>query len=140
MGGDGSKTGRSDEPGSLSSTDGLGGHSDGGDLSEAGDLGAAGETPLRLIISETLRHSMEERRVKERYIRHVITYAERMSDKLMHVSTGHFIAHRQMGNITCWVEYVPEGSAYKVFRVYMHRMKIEGDTDGPNGRRQLDLP
>jgi hypothetical protein len=83
------------------------------------------DSSVRLILTGDLRTVMDRRGVCEEDIRQVISFAEGTSNKLMNIDTGHFIAHLIIGNITCWVEYVPEGNAYRVFNTYLHRLVIE---------------
>jgi hypothetical protein len=83
---------------------------------------------VRLMISDELRSVMEKRGVCEEDLRQVVSYAENTSNKIMEADTGHLMAHRRIGNITCWAEYVPEGDAYRVLNAYQHRMVIEEES------------
>jgi hypothetical protein len=84
---------------------------------------------VKLILSDELRSVMERRGVCEEDLRQVISSAESTSNKLMEADTGRLIAHRRIGNITCWVQYVPEGDAYRVLNTYQHRMVIEEERE-----------
>jgi hypothetical protein len=86
------------------------------------------DASVRLIIPDELRAVMERRGVCEEDLREVISFAESTSDKLMETGTGRLIAHRRIGNITCWAEYAPEGDAYRVLNAYQHRMVIEEES------------
>ena len=80
-----------------------------------------------LHIADESRQRMQQQGVQESYVRQVIAFAESTSTKLVNTSTNRLIAHLRIGNITCWVEYAPEGDGYRVYRAYTHRMDIEGD-------------
>jgi len=80
---------------------------------------------LRLILSDGLRDELAQRCVDETDVRQVISYAESTSKKLMDTDTQHLVAHLKIDNITCWVEYMPEGDEYRVFGAYTHRLAIE---------------
>jgi len=79
----------------------------------------------KLVFSDEFRDIFDSRNVCEEYLRKVISFAENTSNKLMNIETGHLIAHLEIGNITCWVEYAPEDDGYRVFNAYMHRLAIE---------------
>jgi hypothetical protein len=80
------------------------------------------------MISDELRSVMERRGVCEEDLRQVISFAESTSNKLMESDSGRLIAHRRIGNITCWAVYVPEGDAFRVLNAYQHRMVIEEES------------
>ena len=80
---------------------------------------------VKLILSNGLRDELARRCVNEADIRQVISYAESTSKKLMDTDTRHLVAHLKIDNITCWVEYMPEGNEYRVLGAYTHRLAIE---------------
>ena len=79
---------------------------------------------VKLVFSDELRDLMYLRDIDEAYIRQVIAISERNGDKLINTRTGQFIAHLQIGKITCWVEYRPEGNGFRIDNAYQHRMEI----------------
>ena len=77
---------------------------------------------IRLIIPDDIRQQMEKDMLIEQDIRQVIRNAETTGQKLVDEEKGTFIAHLQIGRITCWVEYKPADGAFEVVRAYMHRL------------------
>jgi len=63
-----------------------------------------------LILEDDVRGVIEEAEAQRRYIEEV--------------KSGLRIAHKQIGNVTYWVYYEPDGEAWRVKRAYSHRMEI----------------
>ncbi|MFM8319571.1 MAG: pyridine nucleotide-disulfide oxidoreductase/dicluster-binding protein [Chloroflexota bacterium] len=79
---------------------------------------------IRLEISPELRETLEKRLVLEEDIRQVIDLAEQTGARLLNKKTGHSLASHKLGSVTYWVEYSPEGQAFRVHNAYSHRMEI----------------
>lgn len=80
-----------------------------------------------LIMEDEVRKKVNRQHILEEDICAVISNAEATGRRAFDPATGHYKAYREIGHITCWVEYIPlaaEGS-YEVFNTYTHRMKIE---------------
>ena len=79
---------------------------------------------IQLKISEELHKKMNDELIYEDEVKQVVYHTENTGNKLIDNMTKHFIAHLQIGIITYWVEYLPEGSGYIIFNVYSHRLQI----------------
>lgn len=55
----------------------------------------------------------------------VIQYAEATDLRTLNPDNNHYKAYKEIGHITCWVEYGVDEHQYEIFNVYTHRMKIE---------------
>ena len=80
------------------------------------------ETPL--LYAAAVSALLTERLITERSVRRVIEAAERGGKKLIRPGDGHCIASLRPGIITYWVEYAPEGTGYRVYNAYSHRVEI----------------
>lgn len=86
------------------------------------------ELPLHITAAQ--QRQMERDLISREEVLQVIQHAEQTGVKLLNEDTQHRIAHSFLGNSTCWVEYAPEeDGTYTVFRVYSHRMRIEGEKE-----------
>ncbi len=77
-----------------------------------------------LYINDGLWQVLEDRLITEKNIRMVIEAAEKTGNKLVRPGDGHYFACLRPHIITYWVEYLPEGSGYRVFNAYCHRIQI----------------
>ena len=97
----------------------------------AGAKGAAeGEAETKkmkhkLKLEPELAAKLSRVKILEDDILDVIAFCEESGRKLVEPKTGHFIGYREVGHMTFWAEYLPEGSDYRLFNAYGHRMKIE---------------
>jgi hypothetical protein len=82
------------------------------------------EDRLILIYDDDLGELLEKRLILEEDIRKVIEEAEATSRFIEEVKSGLRIAYKQIGHVTYWVYYAPEGEAWRVRRAYSHRMEI----------------
>lgn len=82
------------------------------------------EDRLILIYDDDLGELLEKRLILEEDIREVIEEAEATSRFIEEVKSGLRIAYKQIGHVTYWVYYAPEGEAWRVKRAYSHRMEI----------------
>ena len=77
-----------------------------------------------LIISPELREKMNKSKILEEDICEVIELGETGERRTFDRKKGTYLCYRELGYITCWVEYRPKGEAYEIVNVYSHRMKI----------------
>ena len=83
------------------------------------------ENPFPLFISEEVCSKVNKLKILEEDICTVISNAQTTGRKTIDKQTGHYIAYREIGHITCWVEFNPSEDGYEIHNVYTHRMKIE---------------
>lgn len=88
------------------------------------------EKNIHLCISESVLDKMNNLLISEEDVAGVIRHCEETGSKLIREDSGTFIAYRQIGIITYWVEFSLEKSSgedvYKVLNVYSHRLMIVG--------------
>ncbi|WP_346353324.1 pyridine nucleotide-disulfide oxidoreductase/dicluster-binding protein [Azotosporobacter soli] len=82
------------------------------------------QTEVKLIIPESVSAVMEERMILASDAAKVIAHAESSKERLTNQESGNFIAYRQLGAVTYWVEYVVENDAFLVRNAYCHRINI----------------
>lgn len=98
------------------------------------------ELHYTLIIKPEVKAKMNRLKVLEEDVDYVLEMGEVHGRRTYHPQTGAYKCYREIGRITCWVEYrpVPDESAnmrdaqtdqktlaYEILNVYTHRMKIE---------------
>lgn len=81
---------------------------------------------MRLTYEEDLAELLDQRLILEEDIRQVIEEAVESKCFILEKKTGLHIAHKQIGNVTYWVYFEPEGEGFRVRRAYSHRMEIRG--------------
>lgn len=79
---------------------------------------------LILTYDEDLGALLEKRLILEEDVRAVIEEAEATGRFIEEMKSHLRIAHKQIGNVTYWVYYAPEGEGWRVRRAYSHRMEI----------------
>lgn len=82
---------------------------------------------MTLYISESVGKKISDELILEEDIRQVIARTEQTGAYLEDSQTGHCIAHRKIGYLTYWVEFIPWENGYRVFNAYSHRMTIKGE-------------
>lgn len=83
------------------------------------------ETPYTLIMEDAVWEKVNKQKILEEDLCAVIANAESTGRRTLDPQTGHYKAYKEIGYITCWVEYSPREEGYEVYNVYTHRMKIE---------------
>lgn len=78
-----------------------------------------------LEISPELKKYMNEHLILEEDIQAVIRHCEATGNVLQNKGTGEFTGHLPRGATTYWVSYEKSESAYRLKKVYYHRMIIE---------------
>ncbi len=83
---------------------------------------------IRLLFTDEVQARLEERLILLEDIQRVIERTERTGRRLLNPANGHFLAYFKPTAVTYWVEYTPEGDAFRVYNAYSHRMEIaEGE-------------
>jgi hypothetical protein len=80
---------------------------------------------LNLKISPQVRQKLSNEMILETEIEAVIEHCENSGKKLIDPSTGHFIGHLKIGNMTYWAEYFPVENGFELLNAYSHRMSID---------------
>ena len=79
---------------------------------------------MNLYMEEALKHQLSREMILESDMAEVIAWCESTGRKVKN-SSGHFIGHKKIQNMTYWAEYQPEGDGYRLFTGYAHRMCLE---------------
>ena len=79
---------------------------------------------MKLTYDEDLAELLDQRLILEADIRQVIEEALEKDCYIVEKKTGLHIAHKQIGHVTYWVYFEPEGQGWRVRRAYSHRMEI----------------
>lgn len=83
------------------------------------------ESKYPLTMKDEIREKVNKQKILEEDICEVIDHAEKTGRRTFIPATGHYRAYKEIGNITCWVEYTPLDFGYEIHNLYTHRMKIE---------------
>lgn len=83
------------------------------------------ESKYTLLMGDEVREKVNKQKILEEDICDVIEHAETTGRKTLIPNTGHYKAYKEIGHITCWVEYAPFEHGYEIYNLYTHRMKIE---------------
>lgn len=92
-----------------------------------------------LIISPEMEAKMNSLKILEEDICHVMEMGEVHGRKVFNPDTGTYKCYREIGRITCWVEYRPVEDRYEIVNVYTHRMKIELEVVFNGRKTDFDL-
>ena len=79
---------------------------------------------VTLHISDEVRELMSQRMILAEDVEQVIKWAESTGNRLMHRTTGHFLAHYRPGTVTYWVEYAADRDGFVIHNAYSHRMEV----------------
>ena len=83
------------------------------------------DSQYNLVMGEAVREKAKKQKLLEEDICAVISNAEETGRRTLEPQTGHYKAYKEIGHITCWVEYSPLEEGYEIYNLYTHRMKIE---------------
>ncbi|MDO4485583.1 MAG: NAD(P)-binding protein [Bacillota bacterium] len=100
------------------------------------------ESELTLIMQDDVREKVNKQHLLEEDICAVISNAETTGRRAFDPATGHYKAYREIGHITCWVEYCPDASedgCFEIFNTYTHRMKIELEAVWNGRKTETDM-
>ena len=78
-----------------------------------------------LILSPEVRAKMERLKLLEEDIASVITFCESTGRQVFDPETEAFSCYRELGHVTCWIQYQKKDEEYHLLNVYSHRMKIK---------------
>lgn len=92
-----------------------------------------------LIIGPEMKAKMDSLKILEDDICHVIEMGEVHGRKAFDPEKGTYTCYREIGRITCWVEYKPKNGSYEIINVYTHRMKIELEVVFNGRKTDFDL-
>jgi len=92
-----------------------------------------------LIIGPEMKAKMDALKILEEDICHVIEMGELHGRKTFDPQAETYKCYREIGRITCWVEYKPADEAFEVINVYTHRMKIELEVVFNGRKTDFDL-
>lgn len=81
---------------------------------------------LQLVLSEAVIAMMEERMILEDDIRRVLYQAGEHGSCFVHGEDGYRVASAVLGEVTFWLQYHEEESAFRIERCWSHRMVIRG--------------
>jgi len=84
-----------------------------------------GRSCIILYMSPELKRKLNTDMILENDVEAVIMHCESSGRKLKDTESGHYAGHLQIGNMTCWVEYLPKDGGFELFNAYSHRMSIE---------------
>lgn len=87
--------------------------------------GKSYESRFKLFIPDELQDKINRQKILEEDICEVIAHSEENGRRTLNPDNGHYKAYKEIGHITCWVEYTPVDGGYELHNVYTHRMKIE---------------
>ena len=97
------------------------------------------ENEYPLIMEDEVREKVNKQKILEEDICAVIYNAETTGRRTFDPNTGHYKAYKEIGHITCWVEYTPLEQGYEVHNLYTHRMKIELEAVWNGRKTETDL-
>ncbi|WP_269477984.1 pyridine nucleotide-disulfide oxidoreductase/dicluster-binding protein [Hominibacterium faecale] len=97
------------------------------------------ENEYPLIMEDEVREKVNKQKILEEDICAVIDNAETTGRRTFDPNTGHYKAYKEIGHITCWVEYTPLEQGYEVHNLYTHRMKIELEAVWNGRKTETDL-
>ena len=97
------------------------------------------DSTMPLVMSEEMEEKLHRGKILEDDLAAVINFCEKTGRKLTDPASGHFTGYCEIGHMTCWVEYAPEGEGYHIYNAYSHRMKIELEEVWHGRKQKLDL-
>lgn len=97
------------------------------------------EMKYELIINPAVKEKMNALRILEEDICYVLEMGEVHGRRTFFPQADSYKCYREIGRITCWVEYRPHDGRYEICNVYTHRMKIELEVVFNGRKTDLDL-
>ena len=82
---------------------------------------------------------MNRLRILEEDICFVLEAGEKYGRRTFVPDNDSYKCYREIGYITCWVEYREKDGAYEVLNLYTHRMKIELEAVFNGRKTETDL-
>ena len=96
-----------------------------GDAAWTEAVGDAFAGKCSLLITDSLRAKLNQRRILEEDICSVILACQASGRRIINHSRQTYSCYGEIGSITLWVEYRLEGNNYQVINIYTHRLRIE---------------
>lgn len=79
----------------------------------------------KTVAEEKVRLKMDAALISEHKVQELIALCEADQKRFLVPERGTYIGHRQIGRVTYWVEYAPEGGdTYRIFNAYSHKISI----------------
>ena len=97
------------------------------------------EMTYELMINPDVKAKMNALRILEEDVCYVLEMGELQGRRTFFPQTDSYKCYREIGRITCWVEYKPQDGKYEICNVYTHRMKIELEVVFNGRKTDLDL-
>lgn len=97
------------------------------------------ELIYELIISDEVRDKMNRLRILEEDVCYVLEAGEKYGRRTYVPDNESFKCYREIGYITCWVEYREKDGSYEILNLYTHRMKIELEAVFNGRKTETDL-
>jgi len=79
---------------------------------------------VKVIIPDSVRQVMEERRILVDDVIAVVVSAESGGNKMQDLASGRYVAYFRPVSVTYWVEYSPQEDGFLVHNAYSHRIEI----------------
>ncbi|HWQ78911.1 MAG TPA: FAD-dependent oxidoreductase [Anaerovoracaceae bacterium] len=94
---------------------------------------------FRLKIGKEIQEKMNRLKLLEEDICEVLKLAETSKRRTFDPQRGTWSCYRELGQLTCWVEYRPDGEEFEIVNVYIHRMKIQLEGVWNGRKTEIDL-
>lgn len=79
---------------------------------------------LNIVLSNEIKDLMEDRWILLQDVEEVIKNAEASGEKFINPANKHYLARKELTNVTYWVEYEKKEDSYIVYNTYSHRMEV----------------
>jgi Fe-S oxidoreductase len=94
---------------------------------------------IRLKIKTEMQDKLSSQKILEEDICNVIEFGETTKRRTFDAQKGTYTCYREIGYITYWVEYRPDGDEYEIVNAYTHRMKIKLEGVWNGRKTDVDL-
>ena len=92
-----------------------------------------------LLINEDIHNKMQNLKILVEDISEVLEFSLRTGRRTFDAETEIYTSYKELGAITCWVQYRPAGDTFEIINVYTHRMKIELEAVWNGRKTDLDV-
>ncbi|MCG8485573.1 MAG: NAD(P)-binding protein [Clostridia bacterium] len=92
-----------------------------------------------IIIGPEVKEKMNQFKLLFEDVCHVLEFSLTSNRRTFNPEKGTYLCYRELGCITCWVEYRLAGDAFEIINVYTHRMKIELEAVWNGRKTDADL-
>ena len=83
---------------------------------------------LDIRIAPDVLHAMERFFILQQDVAEALLGIEASGMKFLEKESGHWVGSWRPRNVTFWVEYAREGTAYRIYKTWCHRMVVAGAT------------